>query len=365
MGRIAQPDRVRSRRDAGRTTRCVTAASSSPAVGDRSLEEPTEEWRVHHDNQGSEHRHAPDLPDADLAAPGPAAEQVAPSAAEPDTTTTARPADPSADAPVDRAVHDAALARLGILESRLARAEEENRAFVGSLRHAADLAEQMLQQARAEADELRARATRALAEVRNQIEEHRTAYLEHVQREATGVLEQARAAAHEMVVVARADAREAVHEERRKIADELEMLAAVRARVTEERRALTAFHAQLSGRLRQLVHAMVDFSDDPTMTAGTAFAKTVLTGPQRPSMALGELRPIPRDAEVPAPAPAPAETPAAEPTEGASIEPTLRSFPTADRSLIHAEDEHLDQAFEQFFSSDVEHEPSRRWILED
>jgi hypothetical protein len=331
------------------------------------MEELTEEWRVHHDNQGTEHRQTPDTPDAELPAPGPHLDPAASGHPAPDPAFPARPSDPSVETPVDRAVHAAALARVGILESRLARAEEENRAFVGSLRHAADLAEQMLQQARSEADELRARATRALAEVREQIEQHRASYLEHVQREAAEVLEQARAAAHEMIVVARADAREAVHEERRKIADELEMLAAVRARVAEERRALAAFHAQLSGRLRQLVHAMVDFSDDPAMTAGTAFAKTVLTGPQRPAMALGELRPVDqRDAGAPAPATATADTPAVpEQAEGEPIDPVVRSFPTADRSLIHAEDEHLDQAFEQFFSSDVEHEPSRRWILED
>jgi hypothetical protein len=325
---------------------------------------------VHDDNQGSEHRPEPYTPDADVRDEGAMVDEAV--ASDPfDVLHVAPPSSQTArDILVDPAVHEAALARVEILESRLARAEEENRAFVGSLRHAADLAEQMLQQARTEAEELRARATTALAEVQHQIDQHRASYLELVQREAADLLEQARAAAHEMVIVARADAREAVHEERRKIADELEMLGAVRARVTEERRALASFHAQLSGRLRQLVHSMVDFSDDPAMTEGTAFAKTVLTGPQRPAMAPAELRPVGAREMRAVATPATPEPPAVEAVEAVEVEremidPAVRSFPTADRSLIHAEDEHLDQAFERFFSEDVEHEPSRRWILED
>ena len=46
-------------------------------------------------------------------------------------------------------------------------------------------------------------------------------------------------------------------------------------------------------------------------------------------------------------------------------EPHPRLFPAQDRSAIHADDDRLDEAFDAFFSSDVDHEPSRRWILED
>lgn len=317
---------------------------------------------MQHDNQGTEHRQVPDATDAAPPAPGPRVEQAVVPGTDPDTGAPARLGDLVDDRPVDRAVHDAALARLCILESRLARTEEENRALVGSWRHAADLAEQMLEQARAEADDLRDRAGRAFAEVREQVEAHRSSYLEHVQREAGEVLERARAAAHEMVVVARADAREAVHDERSKIADELEMLAAVRGRVSEERRALAAFHAQMSGRLRQLVHAMSEFSDDPSMMAGTAFAKTVLTGPQRPPGALDDLRPVPLVAGSPSPT---TENHVPESAEAGSIDTNPSAFPQEVRGLVHADDEHLDEAFERFFSADVEHEPSRRWILED
>jgi hypothetical protein len=38
---------------------------------------------------------------------------------------------------------------------------------------------------------------------------------------------------------------------------------------------------------------------------------------------------------------------------------------SADRPDPRHDDEHLERAFDEFFSSDVEHEPSRAWILED
>ena len=150
------------------------------------------------------------------------------------------------------------------------------------------------------------------------------------------MLDEARATAYELVVVARADAREAVREERLRAANELEMLAMVRVRVSEERNTLTQYHAQLDGRLRELAHSMLEFAErrPEVERSDQAFAATVLTGPQ----------------------------------VGGAMESlaTAVSRPAgADRAETHADEEHLERAFNEFFSADIEHEPSRRWILED
>lgn len=268
-------------------------------------------------------------------------------------------------AAVDPAVHEATLSRLAVLESRLARAEEENRAFVASMRRAADVVDEMMRQATSDAEALRAAARRELADNRAQIEQHRAAYLDQVQREAARILAEARAAAHELVIVARADARAAVQDERHRIAGELEMLAAVRERITEERRALAHFHSQLSGRLRQLVHSMVEFSEDPAVPSGSAFASAVLTGPQRPGTLApttpATARPLPgrdRDREA-------APIGRDDQRSSGGDEPGSGPPRAEETSPLHADDEHLDRAFDEFFSSDVEHEPSRAWIFEE
>src|SRR5690606_939014 len=126
------------------------------------------------------------------------------------------------------------------LRAEVARLTEENRAFVSSVRHMTSAAEEVLAEARREAAETRARTA---------------------------------AEAYERLVVARADARAAVHEERQRTAAELELLAAVRERIEDERNALSIFQNQLSGRLRDLVRAVFDFEErSPSLPAGPSWA---------------------------------------------------------------------------------------------
>ncbi len=236
----------------------------------------------------------------------------------------------------DFAEWEAAQSRISVLESRVACAEEENRAFLQSLRHAAAAAEELLDEARGEAALIRDAATRHAAELASELDARRASLTMDAQRDADRMLDEARTTAYELVVVARADAREAVHEERVRAANELEMLAMVRERVSEERNTLTQCHTQLGGRLRELAHSMLEFAErrPEVERSDQAFAATVLTGPQ----------------------------------VGGAMESlaTAVSRPAgADRAETHADEEHLERAFNEFFSADIEHEPSRRWILED
>jgi hypothetical protein len=196
----------------------------------------------------------------------------------------------------------AATAEIERLRGELARVEEENRAFLATMRHMNAAAESVLEEARAEAAETRARVA---------------------------------AEAYERLVVARADARAALHEERARAADELELLAAVREKVAAERETLTLFHTQMSGKLRHLVHAMLDFADRP------------------PS----ELEAAPEDGDAIEVVGTEADgAPAAEPTDGRG------GAAPAPHDPIGAHDAELEQAFAEFFGGD-DAEPSRGWIL--
>ena len=258
--------------------------------------------------------------------------------AEPrDPATIAITASSSAGVPAaDSAEWEAAQSCISVLESRVARAEEENRAFLQSLRHAAAAAEELLDEARGEAALIRDAATRHAVEVAGELDARRASLTTDAQRDAVCMLDEARATAYELVVVARADAREAVHEERLRAANELEMLATARERVSDERETLTRYHAQLGGRLRELAHSMVEFAErrPEVEPSDPMFAATVLTGPQVGGAMQSLATAVPRPAG-------------------------------ADRTETHADEEHLERAFDEFFSADIEHEPSRRWILED
>lgn len=285
--------------------------------------------------------------------------------AEVDAAPAAPPvvAEPSV---LDVAAVEALRSRQAVLESRLARAEEENDAFVRSLRHAAAAAEELLAEAAAEADERRA-ATAAeieglLAVARAEADE----VLARAARDADDVREAARAEARELVAVARADARDAQIDERRALAAAQAELVAAEQAIAADRLALVRLHGELAAGLRSLARAMGEqldhpiaaapivpavpvapvFDDRAAVVAATepdahAFAATVRTGPHLAPEA-GRLL---------------AETAA-----------DLVRLPTAehrpDPRELHDE-EHLERAFDEFFSSEIEHEPSRRWILED
>ena len=138
-------------------------------------------------------------------------------------------------AEVDRFVSDvslqlsAAQQRMQLLEHQLDQLSHENEALTQMINHVARLGEQMVAEAR---------------------------------QEAHDIVSGARSEAQERVIVARADAKTLVSEERRKVADELEMLAIVRETVVAERDALLSFHSDLNHRLREVVTSIVNYSND-------------------------------------------------------------------------------------------------------
>ena len=255
---------------------------------------------------------------------------------------------------VDPAELVAAHARIADQQVKLAQLEEESRAFTQSLRHVAAAAEELLAEARAEtlaearaeAATMREAVERDIASAHAELDARRASIVTDSRREADRLLDESRATAHELVVVARSDAREAVHEERRRAADDLEMLVALRERIADERNTLTEFHTQLSGRLRALMHSMLQFTDqDPSLDLGNSstFASTVITGPQ-------PARSIPLSGPVELPRANRAAAPRASTPEGG----------------MHGDEAHFDRAFDAFFSSDdIDKDPSRRWILKD
>jgi DNA replication initiation complex subunit (GINS family) len=199
------------------------------------------------------------------------------------------------------------------LRAEVQRLSEENRAFVTSVRHMTRAAEEVLAEARQEAAETRARAA---------------------------------AEAYERLIVARADARAAVHEERQRTAAEIELLAAVRERITDERATLSMFQNQLSGRLRELVRAVFDFEENaPTLAAGPSWEST--DHDPVPDMVVPD-EPVVRVAD-----------------DVAFVEAVLVEDrpPVADMDPADDAEEELEAAFAAFFSADVEGEPSRNWIL--
>jgi hypothetical protein len=220
---------------------------------------------------------------------------------------------------------DEALARLATatretdrLRAENTRLTEENRAFVTSARHLTTAAEQVLADARREAADTRARAA---------------------------------AEAYERLIVARADARLAVHEERQKTAAELELLAAVRERIVQERSSLSTFQTELSGRLRDLVRAVFDFEESaPMLAPGPSWSSedriTVVDEPE-PRVDVVE------SVVVDDPGSVRTDLPMGAVMDPSSVDPGEPA------------EEELEAAFEAFFSTDVEGEPSRHWILND
>jgi hypothetical protein len=217
----------------------------------------------------------------------------------------------------------AAKAEIDRLRARLERVEEENRAFVSSMRHMSAAAHEILEEARQEASATRARAA---------------------------------AEAYERLVVARADARAAVHEERQRVARELEMLAAVRERIAEERASLTHFHDQLRGRLRHLMRAMIEFADRSPMIESADRSPMIESAGAVPAGEVVEAGASVLDGDV-------IEAVSPEPVPVDSPDDEVACGPQVVTDLAEQADDDLEEAFAAFFSNDVETEPSRSWIL--
>jgi len=263
-------------------------------------------------------------------------------------------------AEVDRFVSDvtnqlsAAHQRLQLLEHQLDQLSHENEALTQMINHVARLGEQMVAEAR---------------------------------QEAHDIVSGARSEAQERVIVARADARSLVSEERRRVADELEMLAIVRETVVAERDALLSFHSDLNGRLRQVVTSIVNYSNDDEIHELAAIGGII--APERaPSRSArrhaAALAPDPHDDDSNA-GDVDDDTVVSEATEPDADDPI-----EADGDDVEAEDEKaahrannvvatddyadfenaemladesFDRAFTSFMGNDLGAEPSRDWMI--
>jgi cell division septum initiation protein DivIVA len=267
-------------------------------------------------------------------------------------------------AEVDRFVSDASIQlsaaqqRIQLLEHQLDQLSHENEALTQMINHVARLGEQMVAEAR---------------------------------QEAHDIVSGARSEAHERVIVARADAKTLVSEERRKVADELEMLAIVRETVVGERDALLAFHSDLNGRLREVVTSIVNYSNDDQIHQLAAIGGII-----SPELALSHsarrraeaISPDPVDddddaideaVEVFAPVaesdgikPEAADSDTPDPVETDEIADTEPEYaPGADASDEYADfetaemlaDESFDRAFTSFMGNEMGAEPSRDWMI--
>lgn len=231
--------------------------------------------------------------------------------------------------------------RIHLLESQLDQLSHENAALTQMINHVARLGEQMVADAR---------------------------------QEAHDIVASARTEAQERVVVARADAKTLVSEERRKVADELEMLAVVRETVVRERDALLSFHSDLNTRLREIVTSIVNYSDDDEIHELAAIGG-IIAPELAPSRRRAQQSAAPdyvvehdEDAAV-AVSELPAE-PVSDPAVNESASPPAAEQPPHTPTDHDAHDAHdpfadesFDKAFTSFMGNDADAEPSRRWMI--
>ena len=265
-------------------------------------------------------------------------------------------------AEVDRFVTDvtnqlnAAHQRLQLLEHQLDQLSHENEALTQMINHVARLGEQMVAEAR---------------------------------QEAHDIVSGARSEAQERVIVARADARSLVSEERRRVADELEMLAIVRETVVAERDALLSFHSDLNGRLREIVTSIVNYSNDDEIHELAAIGGII--APERaPSRSarrhaaalaadphgsddragdtgvdsvVSEAMEIYADDPIEAVAYEGIEAADGEVAGGANIVVATDNDYTDFETAEMLADESFDRAFTSFMGNDLDDEPSRDWMI--
>ena len=235
--------------------------------------------------------------------------------------------------------------RIQLLEGQLDQLSHENEALTQMINHVARLGEQMVAEAR---------------------------------QEAHDIVSGARSEAQERVIVARADAKTLVSEERRRVADELEMLAVVRETVVRERDALLSFHSDLNGRLREIVTSIVNYSNDDEIhelaaIGGIISPELAPSRSGRPAATVvdydvdsdeideGEEVAVPSDpddtvvrAEV--------DDVDTDNTENTDADDTSDSADVFETPEMLA-DERFDRAFTTFMGNDQAAEPSREWMI--
>jgi len=221
--------------------------------------------------------------------------------------------------------------RLSDQQNELQRLESENRAFSRTIDIAVTAAEEVMAEATVTAASTVAEAEARAAEV-----------LDIADRRASEIVATAIAEAHERVLVAKADARDAVGHERARIEADLDLVAALTRRAEDDRTALDALRDDLKGTLGELGRILSDVAEDP-VRAGQRLLET----------RAAEAASAEHDVDD-------ADTVDDGEATGAG-EALARSFePLAD--LDAGESERLDSHTE-FFSTEIEDDPSRKWIL--
>lgn len=221
---------------------------------------------------------------------------------------------------------EATAQRVQLLEGQLDQLSHENAALTQMINHVARLGEQMVADAR---------------------------------KEANDIVAEARAGARARPVVDGADARSHVADERRKVADELEMLAIVRETVVAERETLLTFHTELNNRLRETFASIVRYRNGGAVDelAAAAGITSRETDDVRDDDCPGE-----SDGVVP---PTGIETQTEPtPTEWSEAAPLARDAQADDHGRHDPfADEHFDRAFSSFMGNEADVEPSRHWMI--
>ncbi|MDH4168469.1 MAG: hypothetical protein OEW42_02665 [Acidimicrobiia bacterium] len=230
--------------------------------------------------------------------------------------------------------------RLGRQQTEMARLESENRSFSRAIDIAVNAAEEVMTEAKATAANAVAEAETRSADI-----------LEIAERRATEIVAAAEAEAHERVLVAKADARDALCEERAHIDAELDLAAALLRRAADERQALDSLEAQLNGWLTGASAYLAAVAEDPVVAGrqvlDAALARVVA------AEASAAIEPE-IDLEESAPAAATVRSASGHTPDEMSFT-CLAELDEIQAGLIDAQSE--------FFSAEIEDDPSRKWIL--
>ncbi len=242
--------------------------------------------------------------------------------------------------------------RLGQQQAEVERLETENRSYSRSIDIAMKAAGDVMEEATAAAESPIGEAAERAASLRATAEEQATAIVAAAEARAQEVEADAEAVAAEVVTVGRADAVAAVHDERSRIAAELEMVEALQSKLAKERQALVALQDRLAAQLDEAGRYLVAIADDPLRSG-----QEILALMAAPTADPVDEQVRAEDDPAPVVGAAAAETDAgggADGDEGAEQDGPAGEDIDADHGL---DTDH------EFFSTEVEEEPSRRWIL--
>ena len=278
--------------------------------------------------------------------------------------------------------------RMNDLEARLVTSEEENRALVRTLEVAARVSDQILAEAREDAAKLiettrrdaagylakcKADADATMATLLDGVRLEAGTILAGARTEAEALVATARLEASELVMVARSDARAAVQAERERArvdieaaAAEIEAATAARTSLERDRAAFDLVYRDVHRRADELARSLGAFLGAvPEPEAVGEPVDAVVTEVSTPGQAPTVAAPVPT---FPGPAAVTATATAVDAgNDDEDPNVPVRLIPGTNRallaSLLDCDDEMLEGAFAEFFSGEVDDEPSRAWMI--